>query len=180
MWPPKFSDAIDACNVARRRCERVVTAGLAQPDVNTVASVIVTARDCARIATLTTQLLERGSKRVSDLRRLRAGVRGAGEGVREAFEDRGVRAARRRAASAPRNAASWRRRRSRRAERRIRAGNPKSQAPSSKEIPSSKFRKGASRVGFFWLLGFEISLEGRRGQSVNLDSFCLMMRRRAT
>jgi hypothetical protein len=62
MWPPKFSDAIDACNVARRRCERLVTAGLAQPDVNTVASVIVTARDCARIATLTTQLLERGSK----------------------------------------------------------------------------------------------------------------------
>jgi hypothetical protein len=40
----------------------VVTAGLAQPDVNTVASVIVTARDCARIATLATQLLERGSK----------------------------------------------------------------------------------------------------------------------
>jgi len=62
MWPPKFSDAIDACNVARRRCERVVTAGLAQPDVNTVASVIVTARDCARIATLTSQMLERGSK----------------------------------------------------------------------------------------------------------------------
>jgi hypothetical protein len=40
----------------------LVTAGLAQPDVNAVASVIVTARDCARIATLTTQLLERGSK----------------------------------------------------------------------------------------------------------------------
>ena len=62
MWPPKFSDAIDACNVARRRCERLVTAGLAQPDVNKVASVIVTARDCARIATLTSQMLERGSK----------------------------------------------------------------------------------------------------------------------
>lgn len=62
MWPPKFSDAIDACNVARRRCERLVTAGLAQPDVNLVASVIVTARDCARIATLTSQMLERGSK----------------------------------------------------------------------------------------------------------------------
>ena len=62
MWPPKFSDCIDACNVARRRCERVVTAVLAQPDVNTVASVIVTARDCARIATLTSQMLERGSK----------------------------------------------------------------------------------------------------------------------
>ncbi|MFZ1220947.1 MAG: four-helix bundle copper-binding protein [Chthoniobacterales bacterium] len=62
MWPPKFSDCIDACNVARRRSERVVTAGLAQSDVNTVASVIVIARDCARIATLTTQLLERGSK----------------------------------------------------------------------------------------------------------------------
>jgi hypothetical protein len=62
MWPPKFSDAIEACNVARRRCERAVTAGLAQPDVNTVASVIVTARDCARIASLTSQLLERGSK----------------------------------------------------------------------------------------------------------------------
>ena len=62
MWPPKFSDAIDACNVARRRCERVVTAGLAQSDVNVVASVIVTARDCARIATLTSQMLERGSK----------------------------------------------------------------------------------------------------------------------
>jgi hypothetical protein len=62
MWPPKFSDAIDALNVARRRCEHLVTAGLAQPDVNKVASVIVTARDCARIATLTTQLLERGSK----------------------------------------------------------------------------------------------------------------------
>jgi hypothetical protein len=62
MWPPKFSDCLDACNVARRRCERVVTAGLAQPDVNTVAQVIVVARDCARIATLTTQLLERGSK----------------------------------------------------------------------------------------------------------------------
>src|SRR6476469_7175757 len=62
MWPPKFSDAIEACNVARRRCERVVTAGLAQSDVNVVASVIVTARDCARIATLTSQMLERGSK----------------------------------------------------------------------------------------------------------------------
>jgi hypothetical protein len=62
MWPPKFSDAIDACNVARRRCERLVTAGLAQSDVNVVATVIVTARDCARIATLTSQMLERGSK----------------------------------------------------------------------------------------------------------------------
>src|SRR6476659_8964908 len=62
MWPPKFSDAIEACNVARRRCERAVTAGLAQPDVNVVASVIVTARDCARIASLTSQRLERGSK----------------------------------------------------------------------------------------------------------------------
>ena len=30
--------------------------------VKVTASVIVTARDCARIATLTTQLLERGSK----------------------------------------------------------------------------------------------------------------------
>jgi MinD superfamily P-loop ATPase len=40
----------------------VVTAGLAQSDVNLVASVIVTARDAARIATLATQLLERGSK----------------------------------------------------------------------------------------------------------------------
>src|SRR5437764_10843763 len=58
MWPPKFSDAIDACNVARRRCERLVTAGLAQPDVNVVASVLVTARDTARIATLTSQMLE--------------------------------------------------------------------------------------------------------------------------
>jgi hypothetical protein len=62
MWPPKFSDALDACNVARRRCERVVTAGLAQRDVNVVAGVIALARDTARIATLTTQLLERGSK----------------------------------------------------------------------------------------------------------------------
>ncbi len=62
MWPPKFSDAIEACNVARRRSERLVTAGLAQPDINTVATVIVTARDCARIATLTSQMLERGSK----------------------------------------------------------------------------------------------------------------------
>jgi hypothetical protein len=62
MWPPKFSDAIDACNVARRRCERLVTEGLAQPDINTVATVIVTARDSARIATLTSQMLERGSK----------------------------------------------------------------------------------------------------------------------
>ena len=62
MWPPKFSDCIEALNVARRRAEHLVTAGLAQPDVNVVASVIVTARDCARIATLTTQLLELGSK----------------------------------------------------------------------------------------------------------------------
>jgi hypothetical protein len=62
MWPPKFSDAIEACNVARRRCERVVTAGLAQPDVNKVTQVIVVARDVARITTLTSQLLERGSK----------------------------------------------------------------------------------------------------------------------
>ncbi|HSP44683.1 MAG TPA: four-helix bundle copper-binding protein, partial [Chthoniobacterales bacterium] len=61
-WPPKFSDAIDACNVARRRCERVVTEGLAQSDINVVATVIVTARDCARISTLTSQMLERGSK----------------------------------------------------------------------------------------------------------------------
>ena len=62
MWPPKFSDCIEACNVARRRCERLVTAGLAQPDVNKVTQVIVVARDVARIATLTSQLLERGSK----------------------------------------------------------------------------------------------------------------------
>jgi hypothetical protein len=62
MWPPKFSDAIEACNVARRRCERAVTAGLAQPDVNKVTQVIVVARDVARITTLTSQLLERGSK----------------------------------------------------------------------------------------------------------------------
>lgn len=62
MWPPKFSDALEACNVARRRCERLVTAGLAQRDVNLVVSTIAIARDCARIATLTTQLLERGSK----------------------------------------------------------------------------------------------------------------------
>jgi len=47
---------------ARRGCERLVTTGLAQPDVNVVAATIATARDCARIATLTTQLLERGSK----------------------------------------------------------------------------------------------------------------------
>ncbi len=62
MWPPKFSDCLEACNVARRRCERLVTVGLAQPDVNVVAATIAAARDCARIATLTTQLLERGSK----------------------------------------------------------------------------------------------------------------------
>lgn len=62
MWPPKFSDCIEACNVARRRCERLVTEGLAQKDVNLVTQVIVIARDCARIATLTSQLLERGSK----------------------------------------------------------------------------------------------------------------------
>ena len=62
MWPPKFSDCLEACNVARRRCERLVTVGLAQPDVNVVAATLATARDCARIATLTTQLLERGSK----------------------------------------------------------------------------------------------------------------------
>ena len=62
MWPPKFSDSIEACNVARRRCERLVTEGLAQPDVNIVTQQIVVARDCARIATLTSQLLERGSK----------------------------------------------------------------------------------------------------------------------
>src|SRR5436190_15036626 len=62
MWPPKFSDCLEACNVARRRCERLVTTALAQRDVNVVAATIVVARDCARIATLTTQLLERGSK----------------------------------------------------------------------------------------------------------------------
>jgi hypothetical protein len=62
MWPPKFSDALEACNVARRRCERLVTSGLAQRNVNLVVSTIAIARDCARIATLTTQLLERGSK----------------------------------------------------------------------------------------------------------------------
>src|SRR5947207_15222388 len=62
MWPPKFSDCIEACNVARRRCERLVTAGLAQPDVNKVTQGIVVARDVARVATLTRQLLERGSK----------------------------------------------------------------------------------------------------------------------
>ena len=62
MWPPKFSDCIEACNVARRRSERLVTAGLAQRDVNKVTQVIVIARDVARIATLTSQLLERGSK----------------------------------------------------------------------------------------------------------------------
>src|SRR4051794_30074204 len=62
MWPPKFSDCVEACNVARRRCEHLVTAGLGQRDVNVVAKAIVVARDCARIATLTSQLLERGSK----------------------------------------------------------------------------------------------------------------------
>ena len=62
MWPPKFSDCIEACNTARRRCERLVTTALAQPDVNVVAATIAIARDCARIATLTTQMLERGSK----------------------------------------------------------------------------------------------------------------------
>src|SRR5216117_2714411 len=62
MWPPKFSDCLEACNVARRRCERLVTTALALRDVNVVAATIVVARDCARIATLTTQLLERGSK----------------------------------------------------------------------------------------------------------------------
>src|SRR5881296_3670858 len=62
MWPPKFSDCIEACNTARRRCERLVTTALAQPDVNVVAATIAIARDCARIAALTTQLLERGSK----------------------------------------------------------------------------------------------------------------------
>src|SRR5947207_13076934 len=62
MWPPKFSDCLEACNVARRRCERLVTTALAQPDVNLVAAVMATARDCSRIATLATQLLERGSK----------------------------------------------------------------------------------------------------------------------
>jgi hypothetical protein len=39
-----------------------VTTALAQRDVNIVAATIVIARDCARIATLTSQLLERGSK----------------------------------------------------------------------------------------------------------------------
>lgn len=62
MWPPKFSDCIEACNTARRRCERLITTALAQCDVNVVAATIGIARDCARIATLTTQLLERGSK----------------------------------------------------------------------------------------------------------------------
>jgi hypothetical protein len=39
-----------------------MTTGLAQRDVNVVAATLAIARDCARIATLTTQLLERGSK----------------------------------------------------------------------------------------------------------------------
>ena len=91
MWPPKFSDAIDACNVARRRCERLVTAGLAQPDVNTVASVIVTARDCARIATLTSQMLERGSKYAYPLCEVCCpGLRRARQGGGETFEDRSL------------------------------------------------------------------------------------------
>jgi hypothetical protein len=62
LWAPKFSDCIEACNVAWRWCERLVTGCMAQPDVNTVTQVIVVARDVARIATLTSQLLERGSK----------------------------------------------------------------------------------------------------------------------
>jgi hypothetical protein len=62
MWPPKFGDCIEACNVARRRCERPVTTGLVQRDVNVVAETIAIARDCVRITTFTTQLLERGSK----------------------------------------------------------------------------------------------------------------------
>ena len=62
MWPPRFSDCIEACNTARRRCEHLVIEGLAQPDVDVVASVIVVGRDCARIATVTSTLLERGSK----------------------------------------------------------------------------------------------------------------------
>src|SRR6202035_4717437 len=81
MWAPKFSDCIEACNVARRRCERLVTAGLAQPDVNKVTQVIVVARAVARIATLTSQLLER--------------LRGIGQGRRQTSHDRGVLALRR-------------------------------------------------------------------------------------
>jgi hypothetical protein len=34
--------------------------------------------------------------------------------------------------------------------------NPKLQAPKKSQVPKSE--KGASRVRFFWLLGFEISL----------------------
>jgi hypothetical protein len=62
MWPPRFSDCIEACNLARRRCEHLVIEGLAQPDVDVVASTIVVGRDCARIATTASSLLERGSK----------------------------------------------------------------------------------------------------------------------
>ena len=56
----EISDCIEVCHTARRRCERLVTTGLAERDVN-VAATIATTRDCARIVTLTTQLFERGS-----------------------------------------------------------------------------------------------------------------------
>src|SRR5256714_14394088 len=62
MWPPKFSDAIDACNVARRRCERVVTAGLGPPDGNKGGSGVGAAGDCARIPTFTSHMVGRGSQ----------------------------------------------------------------------------------------------------------------------
>ena len=74
MWPPKFSDAIEACNVTSRRCEHVITAGLGEPDVNIVASTLVIARDCARITAVTAQLMERGSKQAFALADICANV----------------------------------------------------------------------------------------------------------
>lgn len=50
MWPPKFSDCLEACNVARRRCERLVTVGLAQPDVNDGCRKC--AEECSKLAKL--------------------------------------------------------------------------------------------------------------------------------
>ena len=60
MWPPKFSDCLEACNVARRRCERLVTTALAQRDANVVAATLVVA--IVRGLPVTMQLLERGYK----------------------------------------------------------------------------------------------------------------------
>src|SRR6266571_5713507 len=91
MWPPKFSDCIEACNTARRRCERLVTTALAQPDVNVVAATIAIARRLLADRDPYNSIARaRFQVRLSTLRRLCTRLRGTRQGVRQTRRHRSL------------------------------------------------------------------------------------------